>query len=192
MNHPPRWTARTIAVTFALVAGCASPSASAPSSTADPAPRSNTPVSADAPTVGSTATAPSSAGAATTPGAPDAPVATLVSGSDRVVGEVGAFTFGSHTDSAPWLPAQALEPIAVPAGSELSVELDDRATVGDWTARLAAASDPSADDVAGLASGSGSPIVFPAPPAGEWVVSVAITYGDGAGDGAYYWRLVVE
>ena len=78
------------------------------------------------------------------------------------------------------------------AGAELRVELDDRATIQDWTARIATAADVTADAVAGLAEGRRPVPVFDAPGAGDWVVSVTITYGQGLGSGAYYWHLIVE
>lgn len=144
-----------------------------------------------------TPTAPASGTAETvqppTPAAvSDAPVAVLVIGADRDPGKVGGFTFGRSTDSAPWLPATALDTVRVQARTELRVELDDRATIQDWAARIATAADVTADDVRGLGGGLGPIAVFGAPGAGDWVVSVTITYGQGLGSGAYYWHLIVE
>ncbi len=127
-----------------------------------------------------------------TPAVSDAPLAILVIGAQRHPGEVGGFTFGRLSDSAPWLPATALDTVQVRAGTELRVELDERATIKDWTARIATAADVTADAVAGLASGVGPAAVFTAPGSGDWVVSVTITYGQGLGSGAYYWHLIVE
>lgn len=124
--------------------------------------------------------------------ASDAPVALLAIGADRHPGEVGGFTFGSYSQSAPWLPATALETVAIPAGATLRVELDRRATIASWTARLATAADMTADAVMGLAEGDGPSATFAPPPSGDWVLSVTITYGKGQGSGAYYWHLVVE
>jgi len=125
-------------------------------------------------------------------GVSDAPLATLVIGAQRYPGEVGGFTFGRFSESAPWLPATALDTVQVRAGTELRVELDDRATMKDWTARVAIAADVTADAVSGLASGIGPAAAFIAPRSGDWVVSVTITYGQGLGSGAYYWHLIVE
>jgi hypothetical protein len=127
-----------------------------------------------------------------TPVASDAPLATLVIGAQRHPGKVGGFTFGRFSESAPWLPATALDTVPVRAGTELRVELDERATVKDWTARIATAADITADAVTGLASGVGPAAAFTAPGPGDWVVSVTITYGQGLGSGAYYWHLKVE
>lgn len=127
-----------------------------------------------------------------TPAVSDAPLAVLVIGAQRHPGEVGGFTFGRFSDSAPWLPAMALDTIQVRTGTELRVELDDRATIKDWTARVATAADVTADAVTGLASGVGPVAAFAAPGPGDWVVSVTITYGRGLGSGAYYWHLIVE
>jgi hypothetical protein len=127
-----------------------------------------------------------------TPAVSDAPLATLVIGAQRHPGEVGGFTFGRFSDSAPWLPATALDTVRVRAGTELRVELDERATMQDWTARIATAADVTADRVTGLASGVGPAAAFTAPRSGDWVVSVTITYGEGLGSGAYYWHLIIE
>ena len=85
----------------------------------------------------------------------DAPLAFLVIGPDRHAGEVGGFTFGRASDSAPWLPATALDTLRVRPGAELHVELDDRATIQDWAARIATAADVTADAVVGLGEGLG-------------------------------------
>lgn len=124
--------------------------------------------------------------------ASDAPLAILVKGAQRHAGEVGGFTFGRFSESAPWLPATALDTVQVRAGTELRVELDNRATIEDWAARVATAADVTADAVTGLASGVGPAAAFAAPGRGDWVVSVTITYGQGLGSGAYYWHLIVE
>ena len=127
-----------------------------------------------------------------TPVVSDAPLATLVIGAQRHPGEVGGFTFGRFSNSAPWLPATALDTVRVRAGTELRVELDERATMQDWAARIATAADVTADAVTGLASGVGPAAAFTAPRSGDWVVSVTITYGEGLGSGAYYWHLIIE
>ena len=122
----------------------------------------------------------------------DAPLAFLIIGPDRHVGEVGGFTFGRSTDSAPWLPATALDTIREQPRAKLHVELDERATIQDWAARIATAADVTADAVSGLGGGLGPIPVFGAPGTGDWVLSVTITYGQGLGSGAYYWHLIVE
>jgi hypothetical protein len=131
-------------------------------------------------------------GTATPPAVSDAPVAVLVVGGKRHPGEVGGFTFGTYSQSAPWLPATALDTVEVPAGSTLGVELDDRATIAGWTARLATAADLTADAVTGIGEGAGPTASFAAPPVGDWVVSLTVTYGEGLGSGAYYWHVMVE
>ena len=172
-----------------VVGGC---SATAPPSAVGSTPSAN-PATASA--VASPANSPSETSDSSTPapaGVSDAPLATLVVAGQRHPGEVGGFTFGRFSESAPWLPATALEAIRVEAGTELRVELDERASVKDWSARTATAADVTADAVKGLASGTGPVGVFTAPEAGDWVVSVTITYGDGLGSAAYYWHLRVD
>jgi hypothetical protein len=128
----------------------------------------------------------------TPPAISDAPLAFLVVGADRQPGKVGGFTFGRYSQSAPWLPATALDSIKVPAAAELRVELDDRATIDGWIVRVATAADVTADAVTGLAEDRGPAADFKAPAHGDWVVSMAITYGDGLGSGAYFWHLITK
>jgi hypothetical protein len=155
-----------------------SPSPSAVEAVASPAPT---------PTVALESVVPATPGAVS-----NAPFAFLVIGTDRHPGEVGGYTFGRYSDSAPWLPATALDPTNVASGAELRVELDERATIDGWAARIATAADVTADAVVGLAEGRGPAAAFNAPAAGNWVVSVTITYGGGLGSGAYFWHLIAE
>ncbi|HEX5015640.1 MAG TPA: PPC domain-containing protein [Candidatus Limnocylindrales bacterium] len=162
-------------------------SAAAPAATDVPATQALTPPppSAASPTDGPPAASPPDEPA-------DTPVASLIVDGQRYPGEIGGYTFGRITSSAPWLPAFALDQVTVPAGSRLTVELDDKATIAGWTARYAAAGDTAAFVVTGLGSDNSSTAVFRPPPPGDWVLSVEVTYGGGVGNGAYFWHLVVE
>jgi hypothetical protein len=122
----------------------------------------------------------------------DVPVAFLVVDGERHPGEIGGYVFGRETSSAPWLPATAVEQVTIPAGADIRVELDDRATIAEWRARYAAADDRTGDALTSLGEATSPTVEFDAPPTGAWVASVVITYGGGLGDGAYYWHLVVE
>ncbi len=122
----------------------------------------------------------------------EAPAAFLVLGGNRFAGEVGGFTFGTSGQDAPWLPASALDRIDLAAGSKVRVELDGRAAIAAWTARIATAADTTADNVTGLAEDDGPTAEFAAPAKGDWVLSLTITYGEGRGSGAYYWELGVR
>ena len=123
----------------------------------------------------------------------DAPVAILVIGAQRHAGEVGGFTFGRFSDSAPWLPATALDTVRVPAGTELRVELDDRATIAglDRAHRDRGRRHGGRGHRPGLGRRPRRRVQLP-PASGDWVVSVTITYGEGLGSGAYYWHLIIE
>jgi hypothetical protein len=172
-----------------VAGGCSAippPSGGGSTPSASPSTVTATATPADSPSETSDSPTPAPAGVS------DAPVATLVVGEQRHPGEVGGFTFGRFSESAPWLPATALDTVQVKAGTELRVELDERATMTDWTARIATAADVTADAVKGLASGAGPAAAFTVPEPGDWVVSVTITYGEGLGSGAYYWHLKVD
>lgn len=192
MRHRAVWAAGIVALGVMAACGSAPPlttmsPAATPGLTAIPA--------APTPPIGTPATRtsePSAAAGATDRQPDEVPVAWLIAEGDRDPGAIGGYVFGTSSSSAPWLPATALRRVTVAAGTTLAVELDDRATIASWGARYAAAADPTGDRLTGLGEATGPPIEFAAPPTGDWVVSVVITYGGGRGDGAYYWHLVVR
>lgn len=162
------------------------PPSETPTTTAGPATEALTPLpSAATPTDGPPVDPPADQSA-------DVPVASLVVEGQRYPGEIGGYTFGRVSSSAPWLPAFALDQVTIPAGVQLRVELDDRATIAEWHARYAAAGDTAAFVITGLDDGTSPVAEFRAPPPGDHVLSVVVTYGGGAGNGAYYWHVVVE
>lgn len=168
-----------------LLAGCSVSPAAPPAAT----PGGSGPPAA---TAGTTSPAASAATpAAASPPSFDAPAATMVVGGRRVAGEVGGYTWRAYSQSAPWLPAGALETVTVAAGERLAIELAGGAIVESWTASAATAADASGDVLTGLGAG-GATIRFAAPAAGDWVVAVTIVYGGGLGSGAYYWHLVTR
>jgi hypothetical protein len=177
---------------LAIVVGCGGEPATLPPS---PAPTAAASVSV-APDLPSSAAATAASVASERPHPPDepsneAPLATLlVDGDLQHPGEVGGFDFMRYSQSAPWLPATALDRVDVKAGSDLRVTLDE-ATVAEWSAAYAAADDPAGSVLVGLGTGTAT-AGFGAPPPGDWVLSVNVVYGGGAGSGAYYWHVVVS
>jgi hypothetical protein len=179
-------------VMLAIVVGCGGVPATV---TPSPAPTAAASVSV-APDLPSSAAATAAIVASERPHPPDepsneAPLATLlVDGDLQHPGEVGGFDFMRYSQSAPWLPATALDRVDVKAGSDLRVTLDE-ATVAEWSAAYAAADDPAGSVLVGLGTGTAT-AGFGAPPPGDWVLSVNVVYGGGAGSGAYYWHVVVS
>jgi hypothetical protein len=144
--------------------------------------------------VGSSA---SPSGAVTTQsGGPPLAVMT-VDGGGRHEGELGTFVYrGSGTD-APWLPATALDSVAVKPDSRLTVRLGDQGLIGPWSATIAPAGDDQAERAQllareGTVGGLRESIELPAPPPGAWVLMADLNYGDGSGSGAYYWLVDVR
>ena len=187
-----------VAATALLVAaaGCSAPAPSPPRTAGPPdasatagAARTTSPTPEPSPSnPGESAPSP---GSPSVPAISDAPLAFLVVGEQRYPGEVGGFTFGPYTQSAPWLPARALDAVALEPGTDVRIVLDERAAIEAWSARLATADDVTGDAVAQLASGDGVVGAFAVPAAGDWVLAVSITYARGLGDGIYFWHLVV-
>ena len=190
------WALAVVVLVLGVVCACSGPGPLAPSTGGSPPSTAHTnsssPKGSTQASPAATSTPIESHGPATPSAANDAPIAYLVVGADRTVGEVGGFTFGPYSQSAPWLPATALDAVRVSAGANLRVELDDRATIASWTARLATAADVTADGVTALAGGAGPSAAFGAPSAGDWVLTLTITYGIGLGSGAYYWHLIID
>jgi hypothetical protein len=118
------------------------------------------------------------------------PVATLRIGSHSYVGTIGGYTWKDHGDAAPWLPARALDAIKVATRARLTVVIEGVA-IDHWTAAMARASDTRGDALTGLGEGART-ISIVGPRSGSWVISVAVQYAHGLGDGAYYWSLVVR
>jgi hypothetical protein len=65
--------------------------------------------------------------------------------------------------------------------------------IANWQASYVPSSDLQSTTPVGLGEGTGEPIAFEAPPAGEWSVHVSVWFTDGGGgSAAYYWRMEVE
>jgi hypothetical protein len=118
------------------------------------------------------------------------PVARLVIGGHQYAGVIGSYSWKTHGDAAPWLPADALQAIRVPSRAGARVRLDG-ARVASWTAKMARAEDTDGSKLTPLGDGSGA-ISFRGPATGSWVVLVSIEYDQELGDGAYYWLLDVR
>ena len=200
------WRARTVALavvaaSLAACVGATAPTSSGPppgdtslppgSVPSDPGAAASSPRAAPTQT-GTPAATPSKGTTATATPTTDPtmeppPAALLVAGAVEQSGEPGGYTWGSGSQSAPWLPASALDRVTVSAAS---IEIRVDAPVDEWTAQLAHASDPAGSDVDPIASGVGR-ISFPTPASGDWVVAVDATFSGGAGGAAYYWHVVV-
>lgn len=118
------------------------------------------------------------------------PAAVLVVAGVKHPGEVGSYVWAGGSDSAPWLPAAALETAPVAGGARAEVRLEPAVDISTWTARIAPADDAAGDDAEPLGSGAGRP-GFELPSAGAWVVSVRATFADGLGDATWYWHVVI-
>lgn len=194
---------RSIALGLVLLvafAGCgwfaagASP-ASSPTASPMAAPTANPPASPSSPAV----TTPTPSAAATEPEpSPALPPDAIITLPDGVThaGTLGTFTLDDHGTDTPWLPASTLPQVAVGADSEVNVQFADGTPIGFWQAIYAAADDLVGDVTVGLGERAAeSPpldaVTFPAPPSGEWVVSVRLRFADGRGDATYYWYLAV-
>jgi hypothetical protein len=117
------------------------------------------------------------------------PVATLVSGVAEREGEPGGWVWAGGSNSAPWLPASALDPVEIEAGT-MRVELAGDVDVDRWTARAATAEDTAGASLSPLGEGVGAPS-FETPEPGSWVVAVEVLFADGLGSASYFWNVVV-
>ena len=123
----------------------------------------------------------------------DAPLASLVIGAERHPGEVGGFTVRAVQPRAPRGYPQRRSTRSGPAGAELRVELDERATIAglDGADRDRGRRHGGRGHRPGCGRRPRRRVRRALGPA-IWVVSVTITYGEGLGSGAYYWHLIID
>jgi hypothetical protein len=122
------------------------------------------------------------------------PIARLLApGVPAAAGTLGSFSYQEQFADAPWIGAQALEPVRLPAGApQVTVALPAGNSFERWNASYAAADDSAGNAVMPLGAGEGAAIErtdFDPPPTGEWVIRVSLWFADGAGDATYYWSV---
>ena len=187
--HPGRgtWSQLCTAIAASLLGGCALVGASPTPST--PAP---TPTATASPTTSPTEVEP-------TPEAPPLASLVLADGTEHD-GTVGTYCYReSCSDSPFWPTADSLDPVELAsAGAQLGVELPAGFEFVAWVARYAARDDYQAETVYPLGSGGSADgtaqigqATFDAPPSGEWLVEVSLTFADGVGSANYYWLVAV-
>lgn len=115
------------------------------------------------------------------------PEAALVAGDMTIPGALGAWTWRGGSESAPWLPAPALDAAAIAPGTEMTIRIAGDAPLERWSAIRASADDIVGADTEGLGEGVG-PVVFAAPDEPS-VVAVHLVFADGAGDATWYWLM---
>ncbi len=174
------WTSGSLALMLgALLAACSVGGPPTPSATASP-----------------TASATVAEPAESFPAPPRASLQ-LADGSVHA-GELGSVCYLDACGDSPWLPAAGLQTAGLASAAEpLTVAIEDGFSFVQWSASYAAAEDTTGADVEPLTDGGaedGPPlgeVSFDAPPSGDWVVSVHLVYANGAGDGTYYWQVIV-
>ena len=180
-----------LALLAALLAssGCSGPGASASLSGPSATPAPVEPSIATSPSIEPTPDVQPSESLVAEPQAPEPPAASIsVEGGDPVVGALGSFAWEGRGSDGPWLPGN---PIHIGSGERLTVRLADPVGVVNWTVNRTPATAVGAG-VTGMDQGSGEPVAFAAPPAGNWSVSVNVWFVDNLGSAAYYWLMDVD
>ena len=113
---------------------------------------------------------------------------------------VGSYSYrGTFADAPYWPTSGSMTRVELPGPeAALAVALPDGLQLVHWTARYAERDDHAAETVWPLGSG-GSPdgeqpldqAAFDGPPAGEWLLDVALTLPDDEGNVNYYWFVAV-
>ena len=187
---------RAAFVVATLVAGCeaarpdaapiAAPSATAPA-VASP-PRSPSPAASPDPVATSASPTPAPAATALDPASVGPPAATLAAeGGDPVPGSLGPYRWGDSGSDSPWLQGA---PIAVGEGEPLTVAFDPAIPVDSWAGRLVPAGSDGPADAVVVGQGVGMP-TFTAPRSGSWTLELRASFGGGAGEASWFWRLDV-
>lgn len=181
-----RWIAG-IAMFAMLVAACSSTGAN-PSASVDPtaparSPTGSIPAGTEQPTA-------AGIGSPVTSAAAGPPTASLgAEGGDRVVGQLGSFTWKGAGSDSPWLPGS---PIRVGSGEPLTVTITGSPSIGSWTARRIPAGATDGNGAIAMGSGEGDPIGFLAPDSGRWSIVVDVRFAAGSDAAAYSWLLDVR
>ena len=116
-----------------------------------------------------------------------------IDGAPAVAGELGSYTYLGRGSASPWLPAPMLPQVEVGASGRLVVRLANGEPIAGGRARVARAGDTQGTQTEslGLSQEQQSLVIF-GPGSGSWVLAVELDYADGAGSGAYFWRLEVR
>lgn len=196
-----------VTLVIALSGGCAG---ALPPDEASPPTTPPTAAQTVAPTTGATSP-PSSPGPSTAAPSPAAtvdwppvpeddveelpPIARLLLPDGTVgAGRLGSFTYRDSAGDSPWLGA-GLEQLEAALDEQLTIALRPGFTFDAWRASYAAADDPTGEVILPLDAGSADALgraIFDAPPVGEWVIQVGLTFSDGEGDAVYYWHVLVR
>jgi hypothetical protein len=186
--HPTRRAVVAIAIALcgAVAAGCGSAVTEFPPGTrtaADsPTPSAAVPTAPPIPTG-----APS--GAASRPPPDDLPpdAAVLVAGADALVGQLGGYTWRNGGSDAPWLQGTRG---TIASARPLQFGLSRDVPIDEWSVACAAAGQQSPERLVPL-DPTGAPLEVVPPPAGRWTVVLRVRFGQGLGDAAWYWTLIV-
>jgi hypothetical protein len=130
------------------------------------------------------------------PGGPPIANLELPDGSHQP-GRLGRFCYNEACADSPWLPAPTMPRVQLDANGSITVALLDGEQFSRWSARCAGAADTEARVIRPLGTGGADDdsnrfvrATIDAPPTGEWVIEVFLTFA-GQGDAAYYWYVAV-
>lgn len=156
-----------------------------------------------APSPPPTAAVPASPESPATPGAATPPQGLLAASGASVSGQLGSYCWshGDQTDCVdrPDYDDKSLPPLEIETDDQLAFTLDPAVPFSEWSASYwkegsdavelgrVDASDP---DATASPSPTFTQAAFPAPPSGEWTVSVRVTFAAG-GDASYGWNVAV-
>ncbi len=123
------------------------------------------------------------------PAMAEPPAATIaVEGGDPVVGQLGTFTWANGGSGAPWLHGSSIHAVS---GERFALTLADPVEIAEWSVRRVIPGSRDGIGALALAEGSGWPVLFDAPPSGEWSVQVKVRFASDLGDALYYWMIDV-
>lgn len=117
------------------------------------------------------------------------PASIAVEGGDPVVGQLGTFTWENGGSDAPWLNGS---PIQVGPGERLTMTLAEPVTIGEWSVSRVLPGNRDGIGAVAMQEGSGWPLSFEAPPAGQWSVEVRVRFADSRGEALYFWMIEVD
>jgi hypothetical protein len=121
----------------------------------------------------------------------------FIDGAGPFAGTLGSNCVSTSSTSgcsdSPWLTPKSGPTADI--GANLRFAFDNPVPITEWSASYGDASDPDPDpiDLGDESDVNTDAANFPAPPAGDWVVSVFVSFGNNSisGDATYYFRLHV-
>lgn len=107
----------------------------------------------------------------------------------------GSWTLDERSYESTWVSGTTLDEVRLTTSDLVLVGWADGTPIGEWSARIATAADPSgalAREAGSGDAGGADFVTVGRIAAGEWVIELTLERADGRGRATYYWSLSVS